>query len=65
MNTDEYQTKPGHKIADKLIEAIEKDERIVSTCSLSMQAIRDNLPAVCDTIITANRSKQSRTGWSG
>ena len=53
MNTDEYQTKPGHKIADKLIEAIEKDERIVSTCSLSMQAIRDNLPAVCDTIITA------------
>jgi len=53
MNTDEYQTKQGQSIADRLIEAIEKDDRIVSTCSLSIQAIRDNLPAVCDTIVKA------------
>ena len=51
MNTDEYHTKQGRIIADRLIEAIEKDSKIASTCSLSIQAIRDNLPAVCETII--------------
>ena len=53
MNTEEYHTKQGQTIADRLIEAIEKDGKIASTYSLSVQAVRNNLPAVCETIIKA------------
>lgn len=53
MNIDEYHTKQGQTVAERLIEAIEQDSKIASTCSLSLQAIRDNLPAVCDTILKA------------
>lgn len=53
MNIDEYHTKQNQTIAERLIEAIEKDSKIASTCSLSVQAIRDNLPAICETILKA------------
>ena len=40
-------------IAAKLIRAIEQDETIVSSDSLSSQAVKDNLPAICRTITKA------------
>lgn len=43
----------GEAIAKKLLEAIEQDEQIASSNSLSLQAVRDNLPAICQTIIEA------------
>ena len=38
-------------IADKLIKAIEKDDLIASSCSLSSRALRDNLPEICRTVV--------------
>ena len=43
----------GEEIAKKLIKAIEKDKHIASSNSLNWQAVRDNLPAICQTIIKA------------
>lgn len=40
-------------IADKLIEAIERDSSITSSDSLSPKALKDNLPAVCHTVVQA------------
>lgn len=53
MNTDEYLVEQGRIITDKLIQAIVSDGKIVSSSSLSPEAIRDNLPAICDTIVKA------------
>ncbi len=38
-------------IADKLIKAIEEDDLIASSCSLSSRALRDNLPEICQTVV--------------
>ena len=38
-------------IANKLIEAIEEDDLIASSCSLSSRALRDNLPEICQTVV--------------
>ena len=38
-------------IANKLIKAIEEDDLIASSCSLSSRALRDNLPEICQTIV--------------
>ena len=53
MNIDEYLVEQGQAITDKLVEAIAKDETIISTYSLSPEAIRDNLPNICETIVEA------------
>lgn len=53
MTTKESLTKQSELIAAKLIQAIKQDELITSSGSLSSQAIRDNLPAICHTIIKA------------
>ena len=62
MNTDENAT-PTIKqnvsknyslaIAEKLIKAIEEDDLIASSCSLSSRALRDNLPEICQTVVEA------------
>ena len=38
-------------IADKLIKAIEEDDLIASSCSLSSRALRDNLLEICQTVV--------------
>ena len=38
-------------IVEKLVAAIEEDERIASSCSLSSRALRDNLPEICQAIV--------------
>ena len=38
-------------IANKLIKAIEADDLIASSCSLSSSALRDNLPEICQTVV--------------
>ncbi|MEL6930018.1 MAG: sensor histidine kinase [Cyanobacteria bacterium J06600_6] len=53
MNTDEYLLEQSQAIAEKLIEAIASDSKIASSCSLSTKAIRNNIPAICETIIRA------------
>lgn len=53
MNTDEYLVEQGQTIIEKLIEAIANDSKIASSCSLSPEAVRDNLPAICRTLIKA------------
>ena len=61
MNIDESVTQTiedvGKKyslaVVEKLIKAIEEDEQITSSCSLSSRALRDNLPEICQTIIKA------------
>ncbi|MGK7936911.1 MAG: RsbRD N-terminal domain-containing protein [Xenococcaceae cyanobacterium] len=45
--------KNGNKIAEKLIRAIEKDTKIISSGSLSYPAIKNNLPAIYNTIVKA------------
>lgn len=44
-------------VADQLIHAIEIDDRIKSSNSLSFQALKDNLPALCETIVCAIANK--------
>ena len=48
-------------IAAKLIEAIEEDDLITSSCSLSSRALRDNLPEICQTVVEAVISANSET----
>lgn len=43
----------GKAIAEKLVKAIEVDERITSSRSLSSRAIRDHLPEICQTVVEA------------
>ena len=43
----------GSVIAAKLVRAIERDSSIASSDSLSFEALRDNLPAVCNTVVRA------------
>ena len=43
----------GSEIAAKLVRAIEQDSNITSSNSLSVEALRDNLPAVCHTVVKA------------
>ena len=50
---NENRVENGEAIAKKLIKAIEQDEQIASSNSLNWQAVRDNLPAICQTIIKA------------
>lgn len=38
-------------IAEKLIQAIERDDLIASSCSLSSRALRDHLPEICQTVV--------------
>lgn len=47
-------------IADKLIKAIEKDDSIASSCSLSSRALRDNLPEICQTVVETVISANSQ-----
>ena len=44
-------------VANKTIAAIEADDRITSSCSLSSRALRDSLPEICRTIIEAVTSQ--------
>jgi signal transduction histidine kinase len=38
-------------IAERLIKAIEEDDLIASSCSLSSRALRDHLPEICQTVV--------------
>lgn len=49
----EISVKQSLAIANKVVEAIEADERITSSCSLSSRALRDHLPEICQVIIKA------------
>lgn len=49
----EISVKQSLAIANKVVEAIEADERITSSCSLSFRALRDHLPEICQVIIKA------------
>ena len=49
----EITIKQSLAIANKVVEAIEADERITSSCNLSSHALRDRLPEICQTIIQA------------
>ncbi|MDJ0572154.1 MAG: hypothetical protein QNJ53_24360 [Pleurocapsa sp. MO_192.B19] len=51
MDIEENLAENSFKIAEKLIQAIETDEQITSSSSLSFQAVRDNLPAICHTLL--------------
>ena len=53
MSTDEDSVDVGKAIAAKLVEAIKKDRKINSMDCLSSQAVMDNLPAICMTVIEA------------
>ena len=46
-------------IAEKLIKAIEEDDLIASSCSLSSRALRDNLPEICQAVVETVISKNS------
>ena len=48
-------------IADKLIKAIEQDDLIASSCSLSSRALRDNLPEICQTVVETVISTNSES----
>lgn len=41
----------GTAIAEKLIRAIDEDERIKSSSSLSFRALKDDLPGICQTLV--------------
>ena len=53
MNIHEHLVENSEAILDKLIQAIEEDERITSSNALSFQATRDSLPEICQTVIKA------------
>ena len=53
MNTQGNFVERGKAIADKLIATIECDRQIVSSRYLGFAAIKDNLPAICQTLMEA------------
>lgn len=53
MNINENLVENSEAILDKLIQAIEEDERITSSDALSFQATKDSLPEICRTVVKA------------
>ena len=53
MNEDSQPILNSKIVTEQLVQAIKTDEQIASTDSLSFQALKDNLPGVCDSIIRA------------
>ncbi len=53
MDTNENLEEKSLAILNKLIRAIEEDERITSTDTLGSQATRDSLPEICQTVVRA------------
>ena len=53
MNINENLAENSKAIIGKLIQAIEDDEQITSSDSLSFQATKDSLPEICQTIVKA------------
>ena len=53
MSTDEDSVDVGKAVAAKLVEAIREDCKINSLDYFSTQAVKNNLPAICDTILEA------------
>lgn len=68
MDIEENLAERSKAIADKLVEAIKKDKQIQISSFLSSQAVKDSLPAICQTILQSlanqdlnffNESKQA------
>ena len=53
MDIDEDRIKNSQVITANLIQAIEEDEDISSSDSLSHKAVKDNLPAICQIVVKA------------
>lgn len=53
MNTQGNFTERGEKIAEKLVETIDRDRKIASSTYLGFSAIKDRLPAICQILVKA------------
>lgn len=53
VETEVISIKQSLAIANKVVKAIEADERITSCCNLNSRALRDHLPEICQTIVEA------------